>query len=101
MAAKALADRKLEGWVMHEMGSRALSMGVKDTAREFLNQALNIRQAIGDKAGMALTQHNMNVLLGAPLPTNTGSLRRWLTCSAIGGAVGVALILATIGGAIL
>lgn len=101
MAAKALADRKLEGWVLHEMGSRALSMGVKDSAKEFLKQALNIRRAIGDKAGIALTQHNMNVLLGAPIPTNTSSLRRWLTCGAIGGAVGVALILATVGGAIL
>jgi hypothetical protein len=36
-----------------------------------------------------------------PLPTHTGSLRRWLTCGAIGGVVGVALILATVGGAIL
>lgn len=104
MAAKALADRKLEGWVLHEMGSRALSMGIKDAAKEFLKQALNIRQAIGDQAGMALTQHNMNILLGVPIPTNggkTSSLRRWLTCGAIGGAVGVALILATVGGAIL
>jgi hypothetical protein len=104
MAAKGLLDRKLEGWVLHQMGSRALLTGAKDAAKEFLKQALNIRQAIGDKAGLAITQHNMNVLLGLPVPMRTGnssSLRRWLGCGAIGVAGIVLFALATAGAAAL
>jgi hypothetical protein len=104
MAARALLDRKLEGWVLHQMGTRALSLGAKDAAKEFLKQALNIRRAIGDKAGLAITQHNMNVLLGLPVPMKTGnssSLRRWLGCGAIGVVAVVLFALATAGAAAL
>lgn len=102
MAAKALMDRKLEGWALHQMGSRALTMGAKETAQGFLKQALNIRHAIGDKAGLAVTQHNMNVLLGLPVPTKVGkpsSLRRWLTCGAVGTAAGFILVTVAVGAA--
>lgn len=104
MAARALADRKLEGWVLHQLGSRAMCLGLKDAAQGFLNEALNIRRLIGDKAGLAISQHNMNVLLHVPLPTkagNTSSLRRWLTCGAIVGGAGLVAVVALIGGIIL
>jgi hypothetical protein len=104
LAAKALADRKLEGWVLHQMGSRAMSMGVKETAQEFFKQALNIRHAIGDKAGLAVTQHNMSVLSGLPVPlrsAKSSSLRRWLTCGAISGAAGLLFVTAAVGATML
>ena len=63
-AAQALRDRAVEGWALHELGSRALFQGVYNDARTYLTQALNIRQSLGDKAGIAATRHNLDVLNG-------------------------------------
>jgi len=104
MAAHALTDRKLEGWVLHQLGSRAMCLGSKNVAQGFLKEALNLRSLIGDKAGLAISQHNMNLLLNLPLPTRTGntnSLRRWLTCGSVVGVVGIVFVVALIGGLIL
>lgn len=68
MAASALKDKFLEGWVSHQMGSRAMCMGSKAEAQVLLKQALEIRRAIGDKAGLQATQHNLNVLMNVPAP---------------------------------
>lgn len=68
MAASALKDKFLEGWVSHQLGSRAMCMGSKAEAQVFLKQALEIRKAIGDKPGLQVTQHNLNVLLNVPAP---------------------------------
>lgn len=91
-AARALGDRKAEAWALHQIGTRAACLGFNEPARGFLTQALQIRQAIGDQAGMALTQNNLHVFFKIPLPPNTGQsgCRRWLKCGAIGaGAIGV------------
>lgn len=68
MAAQALGDKYLQGWVFHQMGSRSMCLGSKMEAQEFLKQALEVRKAIGDKAGLQATQHNMNVLMNVPAP---------------------------------
>lgn len=68
MAAQALGDKYLQGWVLHQMGSRSMCLGAKAQAQEFLKQALEVRKAIGDKAGLQATQHNMNVLMNVPTP---------------------------------
>ncbi len=104
LAARALSDRKLEGWVLHQLGSRAMCLGLKDVAQGFLNEALSIRRLIGDKAGMAISQHNMSVLLNVPLPAKTGntsSLRRWLTCGAVVSGAGFVAMAALVGGILL
>ena len=51
-----------------QLGSRALYLGHAGEAKTFLSQALNLRQAIGDKAGQAITQHNINTLNGIIAP---------------------------------
>ncbi len=66
LAARGLADRTVEALVLHQLGTRALCLGEKDTARSLLNQALQLRQALGDQAGAAVTQHNLNLLLSPP-----------------------------------
>ncbi len=94
-AARALGDRKLEGWVFHQLGSRAMCMGITETARGFLSQAFQIRKAIGDQAGMQLSQHNLNVLLKLfPIPETSGC-RRWFTCGTIGavGSAGIFILI--------
>jgi hypothetical protein len=95
-AARALGDRKVEAWALHQIGTRAACLGINETARNFLNQALQIRQAIGDQAGLAITQNNLNVFFKIPLPPKTGQsgCRRCLTCGAIG--AGIAAVAAVV-----
>jgi hypothetical protein len=90
-AARALGDRKVEGWVLHQIGTRAACLGFNESARGFLTQALNIRQAIGDQAGLAVTQNNLHVFFNIPLPPKAGQpgCRRCLTCGAVGSGVAV------------
>src|SRR5690606_6201309 len=71
MAASALKDKLLEGWVTHQLGSRVMGLGLKSEAHELLNQALKIRKAIGDKSGIQATQHNLNMLMSVPVPNQT------------------------------
>ena len=88
-AARALGDRKVEAWALHQIGTRAACLGLNEAARGFLTQALNIRQAIGDQAGLAITQNNLHVFFNIPLPPKPGQLgcRRCLTCGAVGAGV--------------
>ncbi len=67
-AARLINDRSVEAWALHQLGSRALCLGEITEAGELLKRALQIRQAIGDQAGIAVTQHNLNVLAGPPAP---------------------------------
>lgn len=104
MAARALADKKLEGWVLHQMGTRSMCLGAKVEAQEFLKQALNLRHAIGDKAGLQVTQNNLNVLLNLPLAApktvkpRMGNLQRLLMIGAVGGGAGIILLMLLVGG---
>lgn len=73
-ASAALGDRALEGWALHQLGSRSLCLGAKEEAIRHLSQALSIRQSIGDQAGAALTQHNLSLIAGAvPLDPGGGT----------------------------
>lgn len=96
-AARALSDRKLEAWVLHQLGSRAMCLELADSARQLLTQALDIRKAIGDQAGLQLSQHNLNVLLKLPLAGGRSSgCRRCLTCGAVGAGGALLLLIAGI-----
>jgi hypothetical protein len=61
-AARALKDQKFEGWALHQLGTRALCLGDHSTAKLLLNQASNLRQRIGDRQGLEVTRHNLNLL---------------------------------------
>lgn len=100
MAARALMDKNLEGWVLHQMGTRTMCLGMKVEAQGFLKQALELRNAIGDKAGLQVTQHNLNVLMNVPAPAQSskpvrprnGNTTRWLTLAAGGGGAGIVFL---------
>ncbi len=66
-AAKAYGDRSTEAWALHQLGSRAMCLDYADQAYDLLTQAFNIRQAIGDRDGLAVTRHNLNVLQHVPV----------------------------------
>jgi len=61
-AAQAGGDRALEAWAMHQMGSLLGALGVFERALHLLRSTLNMRQALGDEAGAALSAHNLQVL---------------------------------------
>jgi LysM repeat protein len=65
-AAQALGDRAAEAWAQHQLGTRALCLEESAAARAWLNKALRLRESLGDRAGTAVTRHNLNVLLSPP-----------------------------------
>lgn len=106
LAAKYLKDQYLEGWALHQLGSRALCLDLKTEASELLNQALKIRKAIGDKGGLEVTQHNLNLLLNVPVAKSSvrSNLKRTNALPKIflfGGMVGGILLFIFLGGVIL
>ena len=72
MAAQALGERAAEGWALHQIGTHAVCVGDRQAGQTFLTQALQLRQAIGDHEGAAVTQHNLNLLLGPLAPGSQG-----------------------------
>jgi hypothetical protein len=72
MAAQALGERVTEGWALHQIGTHAVCVGDRLAGQTYLTQALQLRQAIGDQPGAAVTQHNLNLLLGPLAPPSQG-----------------------------
>jgi hypothetical protein len=64
----------VEGWALHQLGTKALCWGEPATAESLLNQALAIRQEVGAQSAIDATQHNLDVLHlppGGPPPPDT------------------------------
>ena len=57
-----------EAWALHQLGSRALGLGDHAAAARHLTRALELREALGDHAGAAVTRHNLDLLAGPPPP---------------------------------
>ena len=89
--ASATGDQAALGWARHQQGSRSLALQDEAAARASLGEALRIREKLGDKAGAAVTRHNLG-LLGPIGPIGNPWPRRLL-------AVGI-VALVTIGGAL-
>ncbi len=58
-ASRSLGDPASEAWALHQLGTRAIGTGELDLARSQLQQALEMRQALGDRQGAAQTLHNL------------------------------------------
>lgn len=63
LAGRSLSDPATEAWALHQLGSQELCLNEIDMAYEHLLQALQIREALGDQVGAAVTRHNLNLLL--------------------------------------
>ncbi|MCK4299244.1 MAG: hypothetical protein KAX80_06920, partial [Planctomycetes bacterium] len=98
-ATQALGDRAAEAWALHQLGTQALCLGDTAAARTSLTQALRMRETLGDRAGAAVTKHNLSLLQGAPpaprrkppAPKARPPLPKWLIALA-GIAVGATLL---------
>jgi hypothetical protein len=76
-AAVAAASVSDQAWAYHQLGSRSLGLGDTAAARQSLNEALQIRQSIGDRVGTGATRHNLDLAGGAPPgPTRDGGWGR-------------------------
>ena len=67
-AARSLSDQATQAWALHQLGTRSLCLGDLSTAQQILTQALGIRESIGDKAGAAITRHNLGLISAPPAP---------------------------------
>jgi hypothetical protein len=68
-AAKALGDRSVEAWAVHQIGTRAVCLGDEGTARRLLTQAAALRQELGDHAAAAISRRNLGFIPAAiPVP---------------------------------
>ena len=67
-AAQALGDQAIRAWALHQIGTRHLCLGNFEPAKQSLTKALEIRHALGDEAGAAVTQHNLGLILAPPAP---------------------------------
>lgn len=78
-AAKAMQNPALEGWALHQMGTYEIGMGNLSAARKLLEQAVSIRRKLGDEAGAAYSEHNLQVIAPVVSPPNPfGKLAPWL-----------------------
>lgn len=71
-AARNRKDRIVEGWALHQLGTREIGVGLKDQAINFLQRALEIRRRLDDAKGIAHTQHNLDLLVPPALPPDGG-----------------------------
>lgn len=106
-AAEKLGDPFGEGWVEHELGSLHLAAGRHADADRLLSSARATRERCGDRAGLTVTNRNLQVLcqtlrqllhrptirhmLEALLRRPALALVAATTLLALGGAVGVVL----------
>jgi hypothetical protein len=66
LAARAMGDRAAEAFVLHQLGTRALCLNEVADAQSYLTEALRIREALNDQAGIEVTRHNLNFLVEPP-----------------------------------
>ena len=70
-SARQLGDRVNEAWALHQLGTQGIGLHQTSQAIDFLRQALDLRRVLGDTAGMAYTQHNLDLLI-PPAAGNNG-----------------------------
>ncbi len=94
-AAKALQDSATESWMLHQLGTHALCLRAASVAQQNLEQALRLRQTLGDTVGVAVTQHNLGLLGVVPntydqtIPSTQRRFRGVFTSAILLSAVGV------------
>jgi hypothetical protein len=86
-ASRETEDRAALAFALHQRGTRAACLALPfASSRQLLTEALGLRQALGDHAGAAVTQHNLNVFFpggagpgrddGGPRGPRRGTKRR-------------------------
>ncbi len=71
-AARELQDEVAQAYLLHQLGSRSLCLKDDEAARSQLEEALEIRDRLGDQPGADLTRHNLDQLGGGPGTGDSG-----------------------------
>ncbi|MCB0165027.1 MAG: hypothetical protein KDI79_12420 [Anaerolineae bacterium] len=66
LAAQALGTQQAIAWSMHQLGTLSLCLQETETAQTFLNNALRIRESLGDELGAIVTRHHLNLIAPPP-----------------------------------
>ena len=64
-AARALGDRPVEAWALHQMGTRAVCLGDESHARRLLTQAATLRETLGERAAATSSRRNLGFVPAA------------------------------------
>ena len=91
--ARDVGDRGALAWSLHQLGSRALCLQDSQEALVNLRAALELREALGDERGAAVTRHNLGLLEPTPPPPRPRWLRWFLLLAAVVAVVGTAVAL--------
>jgi NB-ARC domain len=70
-AAKTTGDRSTGAWALHELGTRAVCLGDSQVARAMLSQAIKLRGALAESAGVAASRRTLGFIL-APESEESG-----------------------------
>lgn len=62
-AAKALSDRSVEAWALHQLGTRSVCLADADRARRALDQAASLRDDLGESAAAAVSRRNLSFIV--------------------------------------
>jgi hypothetical protein len=68
-ASKAIGDRSVEAWVLHQLGTRSVYLGDADAARRALDQAARLRDELGETAAASVSRRNLSFIV-AKLPVD-------------------------------
>jgi hypothetical protein len=82
-SAIAAGDKAALGWVRHQDGTKAICEGNFSQARQSLEQALQIREELRDKAGAGITRHNLKLLAPPTIPT----WKHWKLLAGLGAVI--------------
>lgn len=89
-AARDAGNGGAVAWALHQLGTRAYCLGDVTGAVEALEEALRIRERLGEDAGAAATRHNLEFIAAPPtgdnedggdVPNRSGPRRRALLAS--------------------
>lgn len=61
VAAREVNDREGEAWALHQLGTRAVSIGSVDEGVRLLDTAVEIRRDLGNAGGAAATRQNLEI----------------------------------------
>jgi hypothetical protein len=87
-SAIAAGDKAALGWVRHQDGTKAICEGNFSEARHSLEQALQIREELRDKAGAGITRHNLKLVA----PPTTPTWKHWKLLAGLGAVICAVLV---------